>query len=49
MAEYIRTVNVRVEVDTNKDTYTLDIENAGLPEILRQVEEFVEARFSATA
>ena len=42
MAEYIRSVTVHVEVDTNKQTYALDIEDAGVPEIQRQIEEFVD-------
>lgn len=42
MTEYVRSVKVHVEVDTNKQTYTLDIDNAGLPEIKRQIDEFVE-------
>lgn len=41
MAEYVRSVTVRVEVDTNKQTYVLNIENPALGEVQRRVEEFI--------
>ncbi len=47
MSEYIRSVAVHVEVDTNKQTYVLDIENAGVEEVQRQYAEFIDQFFPA--
>lgn len=41
MSEYVRSVKVHIEVDTNKQTYTLDIEDEEVPEIRRRLDEFV--------
>lgn len=42
MAEYVRTVHVRVEVDTNKNTYVLDRDEVPLSEADEVVRDFIE-------
>ena len=46
MAEFIRSIRVRVEVDTNKQTYVLDIDDDDYApdEIPDAVREFIEAQ-----
>jgi hypothetical protein len=43
MAEFIRRITVHVEVDTNKETYTLDIDDDyAADEVPHVVREFIE-------
>jgi hypothetical protein len=42
MAEEVRSVDVRIEVDTNKDTYRAEFHGLPVEETQRQVNEFFD-------
>lgn len=43
MVERIRNIQAYIEVDTNKDTYALEVEADNLPEIRTRIAEFIDS------
>lgn len=45
MSEYVRSVTIHAEVDTNKQTYTLDLDVTDLEYAIQRVREFLVDHF----